>query len=277
MNSIEKTIDLLKKKEEPEKQDIPYAHATDQEINTQEEENNISNNMEVKPNTGTVNNNKLLNIDTMRLKNLGYICPDDMTSQIAEEYRNIKRPLLKNAFGKGAVPIENGKLIVISSAVPGEGKTFTALNLAISIAMERNTTILLVDTDVTNPSLSRIFQIENQTGLLDILSDNSVKVENVIHKTNIPNLSVISAGHNHPFAAELLASNHMHQFVSQVVDRYSDRIILFDAPPILATSHASLLTQMAGQVMLVVEAGKTLQATIKEAVIELTKPKKEEI
>ena len=266
MSSIEKAIGRIKKNGNGAKQHVSKKRAHTDAVNNSEKENNLSKHEVTTPVNKNTSNNNILNIDTDRLKQLGYICPDDMTSQIAEEYRNIKRPLLKNAFGKGATLIENGNLIVISSAVPGEGKTFTALNLAISIAMERNTTILLVDTDVTNPSLSRIFQIEEEPGLLDILSINNVKVENIIHKTNIPTLSIIPAGHNHPFAAELLASNRMHQFVNEIVERYADRVVLFDAPPILATSHAKVLAHIAGQIMIVVEAGKTLQSTIKEAV-----------
>jgi len=266
MSSIEKAIERLKSQGDGEKQRVSTEYIVDHVVNDYIKENNNSNYEITRPDNEKPSEKKILNIDTERLKQLGYICPDDMTSQIAEEYRNIKRPLLKNAFGKGAVPIDYGNLIVVSSAVPGEGKTFTALNLAISISMERNTTILLVDTDVTNPSLSRIFQLEKQLGLLDVLSDKNINIGDIIHKTNIPTLSVIPAGHNNPYAAELLSSNRMHQFVHEIVQRYTDRIILFDAPPILATSHASVLAQIAGQIMIVVEAGKTLQSTIKEAV-----------
>ena len=268
MSSIEKAIKRLKVKAVNEKQQI-----TNESVADKVNENNNANSEILMLGNANVRENEILDIDTNRLKQLGYVCPDDMTSQIAEEYRNIKRPLLKNAFGKGAAPIENGNLIVVTSAIPGEGKTFTALNLAISIAMERNTTILLVDTDVTNPSLSRIFQLEEQPGLLDVLSDSKISVENIIHKTSIPTLSIIPAGHNHPYAAELLASNSMHQFVSEIVTRYPDRVVLFDAPPILATSHASILAHIAGQIMVVVEAGKTLQSSIKEAVSKLDNDK----
>jgi len=273
MSSIEKTIKRLKAKESVEKRHATNEYVIENNPKKNSEQTNGPSDDVNKLDTYGITNNKILNIDTEKLKELGYICPNDMTSQISEEFRNIKRPILMNAFGKGAAPIENGKLIVVSSAVPGEGKTFTTLNLAISIAMERNTTILLVDTDVTNPSLSRIFQLENQLGLLDVLSNDNLNVGEIIRKTNIPTLSVIPAGNNHPYAAELLSSNSMQKFVDEVVERYSDRIILFDAPPILATSHAKVLAQIAGQIMLVVEAGKTLQATVKEAISKLNNNK----
>lgn len=214
-----------------------------------------------------------IDIQMERLKQLGYISPDDMSSQISEEYRIIKRPLLMNAFGKGAVPIENGNLVAVLSAIPGEGKTFTALNLSISIAMEKNTTILLVDADVTNPSLSRIFQIDTNPGLLDVLSGKVNNIKDVIHKTSISSLSLIPAGTSNPYAAELLSSDSMYEFVHEIANRYPDRIIIFDAPPILATSHASILAHMAGQILVVVEAGKTLQSTIKEAVSKIDSDK----
>jgi len=273
MSSIEKTIERLKLHGEVGKQHASKERPANLIADNSSSKSHASNTDVKYSRNENSSNHKTLNIDTDRLKKLGYICPDDMTSKIAEEYRHIKRPLLKNAFGKGAAPIENGNLIVISSAVPGEGKTFTALNLAISIAMERNTTILLVDTDVTNPSLSRIFQLENELGLLDILSDNNINVGDVIHNTNIPTLSVIPAGHNHPYAAELIGSNRMNNFVNEIIDRYTDRIILFDAPPMLATSHANVLASMAGQIMVVVEAGKTLQSTVKDAISKIDSDK----
>lgn len=273
MSSIEKTINRLKSQGSYKVKGAPNEHMTIDKVKTHDTKNRRSEENKTTPNNGIISNNMMLNIDTEKLKQLGYICPDDMASQIAEEYRIIKRPILLNAFGKGAVPIENGNLIVTLSAEPGEGKTFTALNLALSIAMEKNTTILLVDTDVTNPSLSRIFCMEDQPGLLDVLSDNLIDVSNIIHKTNIPTLSVIPAGRGNPHAAELLSSQNMYEFVNEIVDRYADRIVLFDAPPILAASHASILAHTAGQVMLVVEAGKTLQSTIKEAISKIDSDK----
>jgi len=273
MSSIEKTIKRLKMQKDGAIQNVPIEYGNETDVKKHVKQKNVTNSEITIPNDDVVSNNKILHIDTERLKNLGYICPDDMNSQIAEEFRNIKRPILMNAFGKGAAPIENGNLIVVLSAVPGEGKTFSAINLAISIAMERNTTILLVDTDVTNPSLSRIFQLDNQPGLLDVLSGNEIDIGDIIHKTSIPSLSIIPAGRNHQYAAELISSSRMHQFVEEIVKRYNDRIVLFDAPPILATSHANVLAHIAGQIMIVVEAGKTLQSIVKEAVSKIDSDK----
>lgn len=273
MSSIEKAIERLKSKESDTSHQSPS-----KSLNKKKKSNNVKNKStyskeDIVFNDEIHDNNKVLNVDTDKLKESGFICPDDMASQIAEEYRIIKRPLLLNAFGKGADSIENGNLIVITSAEPGEGKTFTALNLALSIAMEKNTTILLVDTDVTNPSLSKIFNLEKQPGLLDVLSDNSIDVGSIIHKTNIPTLSVVPAGRGNPHAAELLGSQAMREFVNEIVSRYTDRVVLFDAPPLLAASHTTILTHVSGQIMLVVEAGKTSQSKIQEAVSRIDRNK----
>lgn len=259
MSSIEKAVEKLKKLERSGGPRPLPVSSPDRKSN---QPDNKTNTPVIHDNT----ENLSIDIQLDRLKNLGYISPENMSSQISEEYRIIKRPLLMNAFGKGAVPIENGNLVAVLSAIPGEGKTFTALNLSISISMEKDTTILLVDSDVTNPSLSRIFQTDSRPGLLDVLSGKVKNIGDVIHKTSIPSLSFIPAGTSNPYAAELLASESMYEFVREIANRYTDRIVIFDAPPVLATSHASILAQLAGQILVVVEAGKTLQSTIREAV-----------
>ena len=267
MSSIEKAVEKLKKLEDREVSGILPVSGSKHH---KQESENTGIDLPVK----NLKKEKLsVDVQMDRLKKLGYISPDDMSSQISEEYRIIKRPLLMNAFGKGAVPIKNGNLIAVLSAIPGEGKTFTALNLAISIAMEKDTTILLIDADVTNPSLSRIFEIDSHPGLLDVLSGDVKNIKDVIHKTSIPSMSLISAGTSNPYAAELLSSESMHHFIKEVVERYSDRVIIFDAPPIMATSHAGILAHLAGQILVVVEAGRTLQSTIKEAVSKIDSDK----
>ena len=222
----------------------------------------------MKASTGNV-----IDVDFESLGKQGFLLPDETSTQLAEEYRMIKRPLLMNAFGKGAVPVENGNLISVASALPGEGKTFTSLNLAISMAMERDTTVLLVDTDVTNPSLSLLFGQEEAPGLMDVLANDDVDISDVILKTSVDKLRFIPAGQRNPHAAELLASKRMTRFAEEIAERYPDRIIIFDAPPILATSHSALVTNLAGQIVMVVEAGKTLQDKIKEALAQLSRDK----
>ena len=255
MNNIEKIIEKLKSQEKSSDIVKPVNNNL---INDQQ-------GLQNRKQLGSKNKNEIIHLDKNYLKENGFLTEDDLNSKQAEEYRIIKRPLLMNAFGKGAVNIDKGNIITILSALPGEGKTFTAMNLAISLAMERNTTILLVDSDVTKPSLTKIFNMRDKPGLLDLLMDENLDIGDVISKTNIPKLRFIPAGRQNEHAAELLASRRMNEFVDEMSERYSDRIVLFDAPPMLATSHSSILAQLAGQILLVVESGKTLQDKIIEA------------
>lgn len=212
-------------------------------------------------------------LNFQHLAELGFITPDTGRTQMVEEFKLLKRPLLMNAFGKGAVEIEKGNLILVSSALPGEGKTYTSLNLAISMAMEMDTTVLLVDSDVIKPSMTKLLSLEDRPGLIDVLIDPEINLSDVIVKTNIPGLRVLPAGSRHLQSTELLASEQMLQISNELASRYSDRVVLFDAPPILATSEASVLASHVGQILMVVEAASTPQYAIKDAVSRLDKNK----
>jgi len=189
----------------------------------------------------------------------------DLGQAFADEYRRIKRPLLSNAFGKSASLLEKGNLILITSSIPGEGKTHTAINLALSMAHEQDHTVLLVDCDVTRCGTSRMLGIADKPGLVDILENNDFSVSDAILRTDIPALSLISAGKQHDFVTELLASQRMIELVSEIGERYSDRIVVFDGPPLLPTPQTQVLTNLVGQVVFVIEAGKTPQAVVEEA------------
>ncbi len=199
-----------------------------------------------------------------RLKEKGMLSPDAAHGQLAEEYRVIKRPLLMNAFGEGREVIDNANLILVSSSLPGEGKTFTAVNLALSIAAERDRTVLLVDADVIKPAASRLFEIHDRPGLTDLLEREKTFPE-VMLRTDVPKLSILPAGHHHPHATELLASEAMRQLAKDMSRRYPDRVIIFDSPPLLATTQAAVLAHHVGQVVLVVESETTPQYIVQEA------------
>jgi len=193
---------------------------------------------------------------------------------LADEYRRIKRPLLTNAFGAQAESVRNGNVIVVTSSLPGEGKSFTAQNLAQSIAMERDKTVLLIDADITKSTLSRAVNLEKLPGLVDILLDDEMDLENVIVPSDFPCLEVIPAGKRHIHSVELLASNRMCEILVELVGRYPDRIIIFDSPPVLATPETKVLCDLAGQIVFVVESGKTQQASVQQA-LELLSENKE--
>lgn len=208
---------------------------------------------------------RTVTIQTKKLTNAGMISPDGERSKISEEFRLIKRPLIANAFGQGSQQVNNGNLIMVTSSFPGEGKSFCAINLALSIAMELDRTVLLVDADVAKPSLPRFLGFEAEKGLLDLLLDDKLTVADVMLKTNIPKLTILPAGRTHKYATELLSSEAMHNLINELSNRYPDRLIIFDSPPLLATSEASVLATHMGQIVLVVEAEKTPREKINEA------------
>ena len=206
-----------------------------------------------------------INIDLDRLHKLGIVTPQHGKTQIAEQFRIIKRPLLTNAFGKNS-GIKNGNLIMITSSLAGEGKSFCSANLAMSIAMEMDNRVLLVDADVARPSIPRMLDFSpDRKGLLDIILDQKLKVSDILTKTSVDKLTLISAGTRYPHATELLASQSMADILAELAQRYSDRIVIFDSPPLLLTSEARVLASQMGQIVLVVEAERTTQQTVKEA------------
>jgi protein-tyrosine kinase len=153
----------------------------------------------------------------------------------------------------------------VTSAVPGEGKTFVAMNLAMSIALEVDHSVLLVDADVLKPSVFERYGLPPERGLLDLLTDPKLRVSDVLMRTNVPKLSLMSAGTPNPHAAELLASENMDQLLDELASRYSDRIVVFDAPPLLPTAESRMLAARAGQVLMVVGAESAPQALVERA------------
>jgi len=200
---------------------------------------------------------KFSEIDLMRLQRAGFISPNTPQTRLAEEFRTIKRPLLLKAFGAEESRIKNGNVLLVTSARPGEGKTFTSLNLAMSIAAERDLHVLLIDADVYKHQLCSTLGIPNNHGLVDLLLDDTVDLSDVMVRTNIRNLTVLPSGDRHPSATELLASHRMADFMRDIAARYPDRMIIIDAPPILASSEPGVLALLVGQIVMVVESDKT--------------------
>jgi exopolysaccharide/PEP-CTERM locus tyrosine autokinase len=208
---------------------------------------------------------KLVEINLEKLAAAGYVTPTAPRSQLADEMRVIKRPLLSNAQGKSAAPIHAANMIMVTSALPGEGKTFTAINLAISIAMELDTTVLLVDADVARPAIPERLGVSTDAGLLDLLTRKDIDVADVLMRTNIERLSILPAGTPHSRATELLASEAMARLLEELAGHYPDRVLLFDAPPLLSSTESRVLATHMGQVVLVVEADRTPQSSVKSA------------
>jgi receptor protein-tyrosine kinase len=203
-----------------------------------------------------------VDIDLERLKARGFVTPDAPKSQIADEFRVIKRPVIRNARRVPGATIRNGNLIMVTSALPREGKTFTAVNLALSVAMEIDTTVLLVDGDVAHPDFPNSLGTPGEPGLLELLTHDDLDVSDTIVRTNIPNLSVLPAGAHHRRATELLASEQMATVLRELATRYADRIVIFDSPPLLPTTEARALAAHMGQIVMVVAADSTRQQAV---------------
>lgn len=195
---------------------------------------------------------------------------DEAAGRLADEVRRAKRPLLDNASGNGAMAPAHPDRIVVTSAVPGEGKTFTAVNLALSLAREPDFEVLLVDGDIPKSDVTRVFGLEGRPGLMDVLADEQRRPDEVIVRTDVPNLLVVPAGERHPLAAELFGSRRMAHVLEQWSGRDRPRLILFDSAPLLATPDSPVLVSHMGQVVVVVGAGHTRQHELKSALESLT-------
>ena len=204
-------------------------------------------------------------LDLERLEREGYLVPSQARSQLAEQMRIIKRPLLANARGESAQQISRANLIQVVSAMPGEGKTFFAVNLAMSIAMEVDLSVLLVDADVLRPSVLARCGVEPSRGLMDVLKTPSLDLADVMLRTNVPKLTLLPAGTANSQSTGLLASTAMERLLDELASRFPDRIIVFDAPPLIPTTESRVLASRVGQVVMVVEAGKTTHAQVTQA------------
>jgi protein-tyrosine kinase len=198
------------------------------------------------------------------LAEIGIVTPNAPRSQTADQYRVIKRPLISNAMGKGVPIMSHGNLIMVTSALAGEGKSYTSVNLAISIAAEMDNTVMLVDADVARPSLLRMLGLPPSPGLLDLL-EGKADMSSVLLRTNIDKLTILPSGTPHRRATELLASDSMRSLLEDMAQRYPDRIIIFDSPPLLLTTEARVLASQMGQVVVVVQAERTMRADVQQA------------
>lgn len=210
-----------------------------------------------------------VDLDLNRMRDMGMVTAAGGRTLLVEDFRIIKRPLLKRAFAEPELDQPPGNLIMITSSVPGEGKTYCAINLAMSIAMELDHTVLLIDADVARPSVLRTLGLPAQRGLMDILLDEKLDLSDVMLRTNVDTLSILPAGTSTPRATELLASQTMKAFVYEIANRYPDRIVIFDSPPLLLTSEAHVLASHMGQIVLVVESETTTQHAVKESLRQL--------
>ena len=213
-------------------------------------------------------------INLTQLRAQGRLAADGLVHRTEEEFRRIKWPLLNAISGRGGTPAAANNLILVTSAVPGEGKTFTALHLALSLAREPDIEVLLVDGDVAQPTLSASLGISSRPGLTDMVADPALDFASIIFPTSIDRLFVAPAGARRDNSPELLASARMAGLMEDLARRVSPGVVVFDSPPVLATNEAQVLSRYVGQIVMVVRADMTEQRVVTEALglLDRTKP-----
>ena len=216
---------------------------------------------------------KSVAVDVAQLRADGYLPEAGEERRFADYYREIKRPLIRRAFAPDSTA--DLRFILVSSALPGEGKTFTTLNLALSMAREHDLSVLLIDADIPNPQISRALGVEDEPGLMDALRDETHDPESFVLGTDIPGLDLLPAGGCGTVdgAAELISSARMAQVAARLSLRNPRRLVLLDSPPLLASSEARALLHIPGQVILVVRSRETPQHAMQDALAQIEKKK----
>lgn len=208
----------------------------------------------------------VLSIDPAWLRLRGLMPEEVSDSRLGDEYRRIKRPILERVKALRAENAPGAQLLMVASALPGDGKTFTSVNLAQSIARERDFKLLLVDADTAKMRITRILGLADNPGLLDALLDANVDVERLVVPTSVPGLSFLPAGRAHEAATELLFSARMAAVAARLSEHDPARIVLFDSTPLLLSSESRAVANIVGQVVLVVHAGATPQNAVRAAI-----------
>lgn len=208
-----------------------------------------------------------ISVDNTALRAKGYFPEQERDRQFADQYRRIKRPLVDKAIA-GSAAVGEPRVVMVTSALPGDGKTFTSINLALSMALERDISVLLVDADVAKRDVTDILGLSERTGLLDLLVDERAEIEPAIVPTTTRGLSILPAGKPVGGTAELLSSSRMRKIVTSLCARHPRRIVLLDSSPLLVANEGRSVLNMAGQVVLVVRAGRTPKEAV-EAALEL--------
>ncbi len=196
----------------------------------------------------------------------GILPPEHQDRMLADQYRSIKRPLLANAFEQATERGPLSRSLIVTSSVPGEGKTFTSLNLALNLALERDYTVVLIDGDVAKRELSDAMGQAAKPGLLDVLANPSTSLESVMFGIDRPRMMFVPAGEARGSAPELLSSARMRSVFTEFLERHPSCFLIFDSPPLLLTSEAQSLLSVAGQVLLVVHSGTTTHQDVLESV-----------
>lgn len=212
-----------------------------------------------------------IELEQKMLFEAGLVTDRENASRLRDEYRRLKWPLLEAAQGKPGHDASLGRLIMVASAIAGEGKTFTAFNLAMALADERDTTVVLVDADIAKPRLTHSLGLETRPGLADFLADPKLTVRDILVGTSIPHLRIVPAGRFNTHAPELIGSQRMRELLSQLDQSCAVPTVLFDSSPLLVTNAGQVLSGLVGQIVMIVKADSTPQTAVTEALSMLNK------
>jgi len=216
---------------------------------------------------------RVVQVDRTAMREAGLIAPEAENKVFEDEYRVIKRPILANAFGSNASTVNNGFVALVTSALSGDGKTFTCINLALSLAKEQDSSVLLIDADIPKPHISTLFDAQDEQGLTDFLEGHVSDVDEIILDTSIDGLSLLPTGRSLEHATELLAGRRMVELIDAIHRQDPKQIILIDSSPLLQTTESRALAAICGQVIMVVRAGKTPKGAVMDAVSTLDSDK----
>ncbi len=205
-------------------------------------------------------------IDRDALAAAGFIVPGGPVTGLAEEARLIKRQLLAGIERRVSLPDEKRRAVLITSGQPDEGKSFCAINLALSLSGEQDVEVLLIDGDFSKPDLLQTLGIASGPGLVEALADPHSDPEDHVIRTDVPGLSVLPSGRKANNVPELLASDRTREVLAKLIAGDRRRIILFDSPPALMASPATVLAGHVGQVLVVVRADRTTEADLRETI-----------
>lgn len=196
------------------------------------------------------NLNKLLDVDRLKIDNIMLAAASDENLGVVEEYNKLRSAVI--ALTKGEKFLNT---LMVTSTVSDEGKSMTALNLAISLAREYDHTVLLVDTDLRRPSIHKFLGINPDAGLIHCLRDN-LPIEKALIKTGIGKLVILPAGGSVEDPVDFLSSNRMKEIIQELKTRYPDRYVIFDSPPALPYADAGVLAAAVDGTLFVVREGK---------------------
>jgi Mrp family chromosome partitioning ATPase len=208
---------------------------------------------------------KIVEVDFDRLREAGRLPPKHANHQTEEEIRRIKWPLLSALAGRGGSPPARNNVVLVTSAEPSEGKSYTSLNLALSIVRDREMRVILVDGDVALPGLTPTLDLDGAPGLNDALDDPNLDINDVTYRTTVDGLLFVPAGKWHEHSPELIAGSRMPDVIQELGRRVGNGIVIIDSPPLLATNEAQAATRYVGHVLMVVRADRTEQRSVMEA------------